>query len=811
MEYRRSHFLKEFKLESRGKSLVDCYYSEHCLITKEEEMKTCLAVLLLISGSFTYAQNSRQIRGTVTDHVLQQPLSGATVSIASTNLTVTTDEQGGFRFLNMNLGTYRIMVSYAGYKEVILDNVVINAGKETVIQISMENTVKPSPEITLHSTTRKNKPLNEMSLVSARAFTVEETQKYAASVNDPLRMATAFPGVLAGDDGNNSIIIRGNSPSGLLWRMEGMDIPNPNHFSNAGGSGGGISILSSQLLSNSDFITGAFAAEYGNALSGVFDLHLRKGNNEKKEYTLQAGVLGLNVAMEGPFSKKHKSSYLINYRYSTLELLSKIGVLPNDASTNFQDLSYNIYLPTKKWGTFSIFGFGGLSREVARADTDSSKWESHTDRYHSKFIANTGMTAMTHSIRVNNQINLKTVLGVSYTRNAFDEKYVRDDYSSVDNYYDSYNTRKWTLNSIVNFKLNRQFNFRAGIIANLIHFNYNQRSKENIADPLQTMVDAKGNTSTQQLFAQGQYKLSDDLTFNAGLHALRLALNNKTSLEPRLSFRWNISQKSSLALAFGKHSQLQGLGVYFAQQQKANGIIFPNKDLDLTKSLHYVLSYVQKISKTLIIKTEVYYQHLFHVPVDSGSFSILNIQDDFILDPLTNSGKGRNYGLEISIERYLKNNFYLTWSNSIYQSKYTGGDGQERNTRFNGNYISTFITGKDFVSFLQTKTFGINLKVIYAGGQRTTPIDYERSASEGSTVYKDNEAFSLQNAAYFRSDLRVSIKWNRKNITSTLSLDIQNLTNRQNVYNQLYDAREAAIVTHYQTGILPVLNYKVEF
>jgi len=125
-----------------------------------------------------------------------------------------------------------------------------------------------------------------MSAVSARAFTVEETQKYPAAINDPLRMATNFAGVASLDDGMNQIVIRGNSPTGLLWRMEGIDIPNPNHFAAKGSSGGGISILSSQLLSNSDFITGAFAADYGNALSGVFDLNLRKGNNEKRETTL---------------------------------------------------------------------------------------------------------------------------------------------------------------------------------------------------------------------------------------------------------------------------------------------------------------------------------------------------------------------------------------------------------------------------------------------------------------------------------------------------------------------------------------------
>jgi hypothetical protein len=256
------------------------------------------------------AQYSQQFRGTITDQVLQQPLAGATVTINPLGRSVITDEHGVFRFSSIPVGSYRITISYTGFKEGVLENIAVNSGKETVINVSLEAIIHTEAAVVIKAGSKKNKPLNDMSAVSARAFTVEETQKYAAAVNDPLRMATGFAGVFAADDGNNSIVIRGNSPTGLLWRMEGMDIPNPNHFSTPGNSGGGISILSSQLLSNSDFVTAAFAAEYGNALSGVFDLRLRKGNNEKREYTLQAGVLGLNAAMEGPFSKNTKARIL---------------------------------------------------------------------------------------------------------------------------------------------------------------------------------------------------------------------------------------------------------------------------------------------------------------------------------------------------------------------------------------------------------------------------------------------------------------------------------------------------------------------
>lgn len=777
--------------------------------------------LILLSLSFysllAVAQQplTQQLRGTVIDQLLQRPLVGATVRLPGQSQTVITDAEGGFRFTSLPIGSYRVEVSYAGYKEVILENVFLNTGKETVLQIAMETAIHTEAEVVVKANSRKNKPLNEMSLVSARAFSVEETQRYAAAVNDPLRMAMAFPGVVGADDGNNQIVIRGNSPAGLLWRMEGLDIPNPNHFSSVGTSGGGISILSTQLLANSDFVTGAFAAEYGNALSGVFDLRLRKGNNEKPEYTLQAGVLGLNAAAEGPFSKKYKGSYLINYRYSTLNVLSKLGLLPDETATNFQDLSYHIYLPAGKWGQFSLFGFGGLSDDKDKAKTDSADWESKWDRYTSKFLSNTFMNGLNHTIQLGAKSSLRTGIGYSSTRNAYDQWLMNDQYKLDRDYKDDHRTRKLQLNSTFNHRFSNKLQLRAGLIAQLIRYNYYMLGREHEDEPLEEVIRSRGNTSLQQAYAQLQYKLTDHLLLNGGLHWLHLSLNNTSAIDPRFSVRWAINPGSSISLGYGHHSQIQTMGIYFSKQQQPDGSDkFLNKNLGFTKAHHYVLSYSQRVSPVLLLKTELYLQQLYNAPVstETGStFSTLNVIEDFINDPLVNKGKGRNYGVEISAERYLRNNFYFTVSQSLYQSKYRALDGVERNTRFNGNYITTFIIGKEFETYRRTRSFGINLKTIWAGGQRTTPINVEESQAKGYTVFDEQRAYSLQNPDYFRTDLRLSMKWNRKGFTSTLSLDLQNVTNRLNVFNQWFDSQKGEVTTNYQTGLIPVLNYKIEF
>jgi hypothetical protein len=770
----------------------------------------------------TRAQFQQQLRGVVTDQLLQSPVAGATVVLLAANprgdktsLSVITDEHGVFKFSAVNIGQYRLHVSHVGFKTTSLDNIEVISGKESVLNISLDVVVSEQKEVVVTTGSRRNRPLNDMSAVSARAFTVEETQKYAAAVNDPLRMATAFPGVVSANDGNNDIVIRGNSPTGLLWRMEGVDIPNPNHFSNANSSGGGISILSAQLLSNSDFITGAFAAEYGNALSGVFDLKLRKGNNERREYALQAGILGLNAAAEGPLSTVRNGSYLVNYRYSTLQLLSKMGFNLTQGSTNFQDLSYNIYLPTSKAGTFSLFGFAGLSSEKTAREKDSLKWESKSDRYNWDFISNTAVTGVTHNIFLGNNSGLKSAVALSYNRTGFDQDYIEDDYSVSDEYKEDYRTKKWVVSSTFNHKFNNRNSLRAGVIAQLIDFNYYRKAKEAEDEPLKEQINTKGNTQTLQSFAQWQYRPSDHFTIGAGLHYFQLLYNNSFAVEPRASLKWDINRRNSIAFGYGKHSQLQGLGVYFAEERDiTGGITHPNRNLQLTKAHHYVLSHSFLAAKNLKLKMEVYYQQLFDVPVsinDSNTFSTLNIQGDYVTQPLVNEGKGRNYGIELSLEKYLDKNFYYTISSSIYNSKYTAADGIERNTRFNGNYVNNVIAGKEFISSRKRRSFGINIKTIYAGGFRTTPIDIVKSAEKKYTVFKQKEAFSLQNPAYFRTDLRLSMKWNRKSLTSTLSLDIQNVSNRLNVYGQIYNPDKKRVEYTYQNGLIPILNYKVEF
>jgi hypothetical protein len=779
-----------------------------------------LLFFFFLTLSATAQDFTQTIRGKVVDKVSNEPLVGAVLVLSSVQppLGCATDADGAFKILAVPVGRQDLQITMLGYKTITMNGVLVNSGKELILNISMDEELNEVSEVTISSEKDKSRALNSMAGVSSRTFSVEETQKFAAAVNDPSRMATSFAGVVSGDDGNNRISIRGNSPYGLLWRMEGADIPNPNHFANPSSSGGGISILSAQTLSNSDFFTGAFPAEYGNALSGVFDLRLRKGNNEKREYTIQAGVMGLDAAVEGPFKKGYGGSYLVNYRYSTLSVLGKIGVPIGDAVTNFQDVSFNFFFPTKKMGSFELYGFGGLSDQQSEAKRDTSKWEYNWQRYDSRYFSNTGAAGLKHIINLNEDTYLQSSLVLSGNDIGYHQDKLNDDFTGVRDYQESDAKKRVMGSSILNHKFNARHSIRAGFYLNNFGFSADRKYLNRDTNVLQTEISANGSTSTVQTFAQWKMRVNEELTLNTGVHVLRVLDNASTSVEPRFSARYQFSPKQTITLGYGLHSQMQPTSVYHSAVQNEFGQISkPNTSLDLNKAHHFVTGYERQITSHIYFKTELYYQSLFNIAIspDSGStFSTLNGTEDGGYGVLVNKGKGRNYGAEITLEQYTYNNMYFLLSASLYNSEYLASDKIWHSTKFNANHALAFTAGKEWKvgkKVEKHKTLGVNMRTIYTGGMRQTPIDINASVAKGEAVQINERAYESKLPDYLRVDLRVSLRTNHKNSTSTLALDLLNAINRKNVYGRYFEAESGTVKTSYQLPLLPVLSYKLEF
>jgi hypothetical protein len=779
----------------------------------------CLLLFLAFANTpITYAQRLTQtVRGRIVDKNIQTPLVGATIVLMDSSPLkgATTDADGYFRIENVSIGRRSFKISYLGYKEVVLTNINITVGKEEVLSVSMEENIEQIKETVITARLKRNQSLNELSIISTKAISVEESQKYAASFNDPGRAVSSVAGVTSTNDGGNNISIRGNSPNGVLWKLEGIDIPSPNHFAQVGMSGGAISIVSSQLLNNFDFLTGAFAAEYGNALSGVFDLKLRKGNNEKREHTFQAGFLGIDLASEGPFRKgKYAGSYLVNYRYSTLGLLSKLGVDVGDDVSSFQDLSFNIYLPTKRYGNFELFGLGGLSSDVLDAKKDSSTFKYEYNRFSDNYVSNTGVIGLSHSIILGKNTYLKSIVSASGVQIDLTEKRLDNAYNNILVGKMINHQTKENVTVVLNHKFDSRLSLRSGFIVTNNQFHLGLNLQNDTTKVLEEQLNTKDNMLHAQLFAQFQYRLTNQLTFNVGAHSMYLALNGKQTFEPRATMKWDLLPNNSVSFGYGFHSQLQTTSVYFTQFADESGRLSqPNKNMDFSKAHHYVMGYEHSFGRAFNLKTELYYQHLFNIPVEAdqfSTFSMINNTSPAVYKKLENAGTGKNYGAEITLEKFLSNGYYGILTTSLYNSTYKGSDGIERNTRYNGQVTSTLTVGKE-IKVSEKRTVGINIKTIVAGGNWDTPIDIQKSQQYQTTYYKENEAFSVQNPTFFRSDLKLSLITNKGKTTRTLSLDVQNVTNHQNVFGKRYDAERNELITRYQMGLLPILSYKINF
>ncbi len=778
------------------RSLLFIFLTGICFITKSQE------VLF------------QTIKGNVIDRSLKTALPGATVElIGNTGKKTVGDNTGNFRLEHVVVGRQSIRISYVGYKTVTLNNLFLESGKELELVVEMEEDIATGKEVVVTSKPNKSRPLNESAMVSARMFSVEETRRFAAGINDPSRIATAFAGVSGHGDGN-SLIIRGNAPNGLLWRMEGVDIPNPNHFASVGTSGGGISILSAQLLANSDFMTGAFPAEYGNALSGVFDIRLRKGNKDKREHTFSISTIGIDAATEGYFKKGYGGSYLINYRYGFLTLMQQFGLNIGDAATSFQDLSFNIHLPTKKLGSFSIFGFGGLSEQKTDAFNDSITWTKDPSKRSGKLNAgNTGAVGISHSILLSKKTLLKTIVSL----NGYQ-------YKQQNNNYPKFNTpllvtrdNRFTetdviVSMVATHKFNKHFLWKTGLYSGAKGFDLQQR--EAVSNVLKDKVKSSGDTRLTNYYTQLKWDPNNRFSFQFGMHGQSFALNKTSVLEPRFGMRIMTGKAQWLSLGFGLHSQIQPLGNYFARIKVGTDTVQPNIGMDFSRALHYVLGYSVQLAPNWNLKTEAYYQWLYNIPVTAGkatNFSLINQDDDYEIDALNNAGSGKNYGMEITLERYWNDQFYLLSTLSVYQSKYLASDKIWRNTRFATNTSWTFLMGKEWnMHTKRPSTFGIDLKMVYNGGERVTPIDLAKSITQKTTVLDNTRVYEQQLGAFFRIDLQAEWKFQYHNRTGSLILGVQNLLNRQNPVSQYFDVGYNQVRYKYLLGLIPVIGYKVD-
>jgi hypothetical protein len=787
-------------------------------------MKKIVSLMVIIFSSIhIFSQDislTQVIKGVVVDEQSGNVLHNASVILEkiSPSRADMSDSSGNFKLTKVPVGRQTIRITLMGYEEVIVRNIEVTSSKEVVLEIRLREKIKKLDEVIIKAGKQKAKAINEAALVSARQFSMDEAVRYAGTRNDPSRMAQNFAGVSGANDARNDIIIRGNSPAGVLWRMEGIDIPNPNHYSTLGSTGGPVTILNTNTLKNSDFLTSAFPAQYGNAVAGVFDLRMRNGNNEKYEFLGQAGFNGFEFGAEGPLSKVAKSSFLINYRYSLVAVIQKVGlsVGTGSATPYYQDLNFKFNIPTKKAGTFSLFGLGGESHIKFEAIDEDNLYATDDGSLRERnFRSLTGVAGLTHTYFFSPTASGRLLLAVS----GFDSKYKENFYNAEPDstaYYKKNTQVKYSAGYNFNKKFNSKNQLTAGITSD---FNKLKLKNDYIPDGdsvLTTFFDTKRNTVLLKGFINYNLRFSDRLSSNLGVYHQLFTLNNTQSTEPRWNIKYQLKPNQSVSFGAGLHSQTQPLEVYFYETKNTAGQVeLTNKNLEFVKSVHSVLGYDINFTKNLRLKGEVYGQYIYNAAVEKApsSFSMLNAGADFYFPDKTNldnDGKGYNYGVELTLEKFLDKGVYYLLTGSLFESKYKGSDNVWRNTAFNSNFAMNFLGGKEF-KLNQKTSFGIDTKIAWAGGQRYSPFDFTASGAAGYVIFKENDAYDLKNDNYLRWDLKFSYTRNGKKTTQKWYVDLQNLTNRDNIYIRTLNPKSGKTGEINQIGSFPNMNYMITF
>jgi hypothetical protein len=765
---------------------------------------TFVLFCLVVASILTNAQELTQsVKGRITNLASGAPVANASIVISKGEKTYSaqTDDNGNYS-VDVPIGRYKIVATLAGYEPQQQELLVISA-KQAVMNFSLEQQSQLLKEVEVNASTLED------DVPGLRSLTIEKTLRVPANFLDPVRVATAYPGVIAANDQNNSIIVRGNSPSGLLWRLNGLDIVNPNHLANAGtlsdkpaANGGGVNILSAQMLDRTDFYMGAFPSRYGNALAGIIDMKLREGNKSKFEYTAQASLIGMDVAAEGPIGKKQNTSFLANYRYSTVGLLSKMGVNFGDEAITFQDLSFNLEKDLEK-GKLSVFGMSGNSTNKFN-HKERKDWKEDKDRYNIDYSSNTIATGFNYSTSIFSTAKFSVGLAYSSSRQERNQTFGADAIASDNLENNWYNVDQSIVSSLLKFegKAGQNSNWEVGVMTNYQESFVKEISIGSLGGA--ALANNKINGVILQPFLNWNLTLSKYLFVQAGLHYLNYTYNNKGQVEPRLQITIAPTESSSFDLSYNLVSQIQQPQTYIA---------FNSKDVDLTKAHHFNLGYVKRFSEDLKLRVGVFYQQLFDVPVSAPpfpSYSALNAIEPAMFALVTN-GKGKNYGADATVEKTFFGNHYFMVGGSYYESKYSGSDGVEHDTRFNGKYTFTSVYGKEWTKLSRNRTIGLSSRLLYLGGQRVTSIDEIASKNSYTTVYDNSNPYNEKLKDYFRLDLRLSFRKNKPKYTRTFAIDIQNLTSQQNEAYRYYDAVQQKIVTKFQLGIIPILVYRIDF
>ncbi len=707
----------------------------------------------MLGGFLATAQS---IEGTVVDEQRSFPLIGATITIADTEIGTVTDENGYFILQELGPGRYDIEVSYVGYGSRKLPNVLVASGKINKVRIELSSTVN---ELDLVEVTAGYSTISP----GRRTISEEQINRFAASYYDPARLMTTSPDVSISNDQNNQVSIRGISPDYNTWRLEGVEIVNPNHLSNAGtpndqpaGTSGGVNILSAQMLGPSSLEYGLASNSLSNSIGGIFDMSLKTGTSTDYQFTTQASLIGFDLSAEGPFQKGGKASFITNYRYSFTSLLTSMGVDFGGESIGFQDLAATAYFPLKKGGGLKVYGVGGTS--FNRFDhlpfEDSEREKDRNDIYYESMMG---------------------VVGATFNSKGFNASVA---YSGVDN-----DRRQTTYDDFDNISLDTLVNRDESVLST--HLNY-QTIVNNTTFTFGVINNFYGFNEVQESLSQLYFETTanfSNLVINGGLTLSSNDLDT-TVFDPRLRLQYIVNERLEIYGGAGRFSQLlRPSNFYFARLETEEPFVLL-ENYDFIFSNRYTLGFTYTIGNISLQTEGFYYQ-----------FSDINFLE---------FDKADSRGVSVAVQRDFNNLWYLLAGATFFDSQIGG----EVNNPFNLGNVINLSGGKEFVKVKKDipRSFTLNARMTWQGGAfYTVPF-----GTPGEDV-RLASPFNSQIPDYLRFDLRLQWTKSKPNMTRIVALDMQNALLRENVAYYYFDSFLNREETANQLGLIPILTYRLEF
>ncbi|MCX6145996.1 MAG: TonB-dependent receptor [Candidatus Kapabacteria bacterium] len=777
-----------------------------------------LILFLVLNVGASFSQSVipvQKIKGEIRNSANQQTVIGATVVLFDQKIKkgIRSNSKGSFKFDSIPVGRYSLKISSIGF-ETQIQNIILTSGKELILKIELNESYVLANAIEVTASKEKFLPINEANIVSFTQFNLDDVERFAGSRGDPARMAQNFAGVLGVSNLRNDIIIRGGSPTELLWRLDGLDLPNPNHFGTQGATGGPVGQINSGLLNNSDFVTGGFPSEYGDKMSGVFDLRTRNGNEEKYEYLAQISYNGAELGVEGPLQFA-KGSFIANYRYSFLDLFKEIGMdLGIVGVPRYQDGMIKMHFIPDEKNQINITALYGRDNIFMQRDNLS---DVVTGDWNLKSGNNNFAIGLTWQYLFSDNLFGKLLIGTvndKYNTNIDSISCDQNDIHKVisldkwfsQNSMEGYSNLKYNLfytpytNHWITFGLEGRYK---------VYELDEKRYSAGWGDYSNWDLNKIGNTLQTLSFINWNWKISPKFTSNLGLHSQYLKISNKYTLEPRLALSWNFTDGQFLNLALGIHRQSLPLLLYFSSNI--------NNSLDFMESKHLVLGYSNRLSENMIFKAETYYKDISKVPVSIGVsdyWSFLNIGTNFGSiggkENLISNGTGKCFGAEFSLIKHFSDGYYLTTTASYVRQKYKGSDGIERYGGFDNIYIINLLAGYEWkISDIFTIEF--SGKYTLAGGAPFTPIDTITSRAYNQTYYLTSQPFSIRKPDYKRFDIKIDFRTNFEKVSIIGYVSIENLFNIKNVLEYQWSNSKQKIESVYQLGIFPLGGVRFEF